>query len=56
MIRKHFFQKIAVVTGTNGMGFETCLMLARNGFDTFATMRKLHGTGGIKEDIRHCKK
>ena len=50
MIRKHFFQKIAVVTGSSsGMGFETCLMLARNGFDTFAIMRKLHGAGGSKE-------
>ena len=50
MIRKHFFQKIAVVTGSSsGMGFETSLMLARNGFDTFAKMRKLHGAGGSKE-------
>lgn len=32
--------KVAVVTGSStGIGFETCLALARNGFDTCATMR-----------------
>jgi short-subunit dehydrogenase len=35
-------QKIAVVTGSStGIGFETSLTLARNGFYTYATMRKL---------------
>ena len=35
-------QSIAVVTGTStGIGFETSLLLARNGFYTYATMRNL---------------
>jgi NAD(P)-dependent dehydrogenase (short-subunit alcohol dehydrogenase family) len=39
-------QKIAIVTGSSsGMGFETSLILARNGFYTYATMRKLEGEG-----------
>ena len=39
-------QKVAVVTGSSsGMGFETSLILARNGFHTYATMRKLEGEG-----------
>ena len=42
-------QKIAVVTGSSsGMGFETSLALARNGFDTYATMRNIEG-GGSKQ-------
>jgi DNA-3-methyladenine glycosylase I len=42
-----FSQKVVVVTGSSsGMGFETSLMLARNGFHTYATMRKLEGGGG----------
>ena len=32
--------KVAVVTGgSSGIGFETSLLLARNGFHTYATMR-----------------
>jgi short-subunit dehydrogenase len=35
-------QRIAVITGSSsGIGFETSLMLARNGFYTYATVRKL---------------
>jgi NAD(P)-dependent dehydrogenase (short-subunit alcohol dehydrogenase family) len=35
-------EEVAVVTGSStGMGFETSLMLARNGFHTYATMCKL---------------
>jgi NAD(P)-dependent dehydrogenase (short-subunit alcohol dehydrogenase family) len=35
-------EKVAVVTGSStGIGFETSLALARNGFDTYATVRKL---------------
>lgn len=35
-------QKVAVVTGSSsGIGYETALTLARNGFRTFATMRNL---------------
>jgi NAD(P)-dependent dehydrogenase (short-subunit alcohol dehydrogenase family) len=37
-------QKVAAVTGSStGTGFETSLILARNGFHTYATMRKLEG-------------
>jgi NAD(P)-dependent dehydrogenase (short-subunit alcohol dehydrogenase family) len=39
-------QKVAVVTGSSsGMGYETSLILARNGFHTYASMRKLDGDG-----------
>jgi len=39
-------QKVAIVTGSSsGMGLETSLILARNGFYTYATMRKLAGEG-----------
>src|SRR6185312_1530133 len=35
-------KKIALVTGcSSGIGFETSLLLARNGFSTYATMRNL---------------
>src|ERR687895_1174223 len=36
-------EKIAVVTGSSsGVGFETSLLLAKNGFRTYATVRNLH--------------
>ena len=39
-------QQVAIVTGSSsGMGYETSLILARNGFHTYATMRKLEGQG-----------
>ena len=39
-------EEVAVVTGSSsGIGFETSLALARNGFHTYATMRKLDGGG-----------
>jgi NAD(P)-dependent dehydrogenase (short-subunit alcohol dehydrogenase family) len=42
-------EEVAVVTGSStGIGFETSLMLARNGFHTYATMRKLED-GGSKQ-------
>ena len=42
-------EKVAVVTGTStGIGYETSLMLARNGFLTFATMRNLDKSDNIK--------
>ena len=42
-------EKVAVVTGTStGIGYETSLMLARNGFLTFATMRNLNKSDNIK--------
>jgi NAD(P)-dependent dehydrogenase (short-subunit alcohol dehydrogenase family) len=35
-------QQIALITGSSsGIGFETSLMLARNGIYTYATMRNL---------------
>ena len=37
-------QKVAIVTGSSsGIGFETSLILARNGFHTYATMRNMEG-------------
>jgi NAD(P)-dependent dehydrogenase (short-subunit alcohol dehydrogenase family) len=42
-------QRVAVVTGaSSGIGYETSLMLARNGFLTYATMRNLNKSGNIK--------
>ena len=41
--------KVAVVTGSSGgIGYETSLILARNGFLTFATMRNLNKSENIK--------
>ena len=41
-------QKVAVVTGSSsGIGFETSLTLARNGFLTYATMRNLNKSKNI---------
>jgi NAD(P)-dependent dehydrogenase (short-subunit alcohol dehydrogenase family) len=43
-------EKTAVVTGSaSGIGFETSLLLARNGFHTFATVRDLDKAKAIKE-------
>jgi NAD(P)-dependent dehydrogenase (short-subunit alcohol dehydrogenase family) len=43
-------QKVAVVTGSStGIGFETCLMLGRNGIRTYATMRDLSKADLIKK-------
>jgi NAD(P)-dependent dehydrogenase (short-subunit alcohol dehydrogenase family) len=42
-------QNVALVTGSSsGIGYETSLMLARNGFLTYATMRNLNKNGNIK--------
>ena len=42
-------EKIAVVTGTStGIGFETALALAREGFYTYATMRDITKSQKIK--------
>ncbi len=42
-------QKVAVVTGSStGIGYETSLILARNGFLTYATMRNLNKSENIK--------
>jgi NAD(P)-dependent dehydrogenase (short-subunit alcohol dehydrogenase family) len=42
--------RIAIITGSSsGIGFETALTLARNGFYTYATMRNLEKSTKIKE-------
>jgi NAD(P)-dependent dehydrogenase (short-subunit alcohol dehydrogenase family) len=42
-------EKIAVVTGSSsGIGFETSLLLAKNGFRTFATVRNLEKAKDIR--------
>ncbi len=50
-------QKVVVVTGSSsGMGYETSLILTRNGFHTciYASMRKIEG-GGSKQIIDIAK-
>jgi NAD(P)-dependent dehydrogenase (short-subunit alcohol dehydrogenase family) len=43
-------EKVAVVTGTSsGIGFETALALARDGYHTYATMRNTAKSNKIKE-------
>ena len=46
-------ESVAIVTGSSsGNGFETSLLLAKNGFYTYATMRNLDKSAGIKEIAR----
>ena len=43
-------QKVALVTGSSsGIGFETCLALAKEGYQTFASMRDVKKGNKIKE-------
>ena len=43
-------EKVAVVTGSSsGIGFETSLALAREGYSTFATMRDIKKSEVIKK-------
>jgi NAD(P)-dependent dehydrogenase (short-subunit alcohol dehydrogenase family) len=50
-------EKVAVVTGSStGIGFETSLALARNGYYTFATMRKLEDGEGSSKHITDIAK
>ena len=43
-------EKVAVVTGTSsGIGLETALALAREGYHTYATMRDTTKSDKIKE-------
>jgi NAD(P)-dependent dehydrogenase (short-subunit alcohol dehydrogenase family) len=43
-------EKVALVTGSSsGIGFETALLLARSGFQTYATMRNLEKSKNITE-------
>ena len=47
------WKKVALVTGSStGIGFETSLALARNGFHTYATMRKLQDSDRITDIAR----
>ena len=42
--------KVAIVTGSSsGIGFETSLLLARNGFFTYATMRNTKKSNRLNE-------
>ena len=50
-------EEIAVVTGSStGIGFETSLTLARNGFHTYATIRMLEGSRGSEQIIDIAKR
>jgi len=42
--------KVAVVTGSSsGIGYETSLLLARNQIKTYATMRNMSKSNGLRE-------
>jgi NAD(P)-dependent dehydrogenase (short-subunit alcohol dehydrogenase family) len=42
--------KVAIVTGSaTGIGYETAILLARNGFRTYATMRNIHKAKEIQK-------
>ena len=48
--RSNYSNKVAVVTGSStGIGFETALLLARSGFNTYASMRDLKKSKNIAE-------
>jgi NAD(P)-dependent dehydrogenase (short-subunit alcohol dehydrogenase family) len=52
--QQHYNQKVAVVTGSSsGIGYETALLLARNGFYTYATMRNLNKAKEIIENAKN---
>jgi NAD(P)-dependent dehydrogenase (short-subunit alcohol dehydrogenase family) len=43
-------QKVAIVTGSStGIGYATSLLLARNRFHTYATMRNIEKSGDIQQ-------
>ena len=47
-------QKVAVITGSSsGIGLESALMLARNGYITYATMRSPGKDTSIKEAVQN---
>ena len=42
--------KVAVITGSSsGIGYETSLLLARNQIKTYATMRNMSKSNGLRE-------
>ena len=48
--------KVALVTGSSsGIGFETCLALARDGFRTFASMRDTSKAGNLQDAAKKEK-
>jgi NAD(P)-dependent dehydrogenase (short-subunit alcohol dehydrogenase family) len=48
--RPNFSNKVALVTGSStGIGFETTLLLARSGFNTYASMRDLKKSKNIAD-------
>jgi NAD(P)-dependent dehydrogenase (short-subunit alcohol dehydrogenase family) len=50
MNQSHDQTKVAVVTGSSsGIGFETSLLLARNDYYTYATMRNIDKSHKIKD-------
>jgi NAD(P)-dependent dehydrogenase (short-subunit alcohol dehydrogenase family) len=50
---RHYNKKVAVVTGSSsGIGYETALLLARNGFDTYATMRDMNKSKKITDTAK----
>jgi len=47
-------ESVAIVTGSStGNGFETSLLLAKNGFFTYATMRNLDKSKRIKDIVKN---
>ena len=45
--------QVALITGcSSGIGYENALMLARNGFQTFATMRNTKKSDSLEEIIK----
>ncbi len=46
-------QKVVIVTGSSsGIGFESALLLARNGYITYATMRSPEKDASIKAAVQ----
>ena len=47
-------QKVAIVTGSSsGIGLESALLLARNGYNTYATMRSPEKDTSIKAAVQN---
>ena len=49
-------QKVALVTGSSsGIGYETCIALAKDGFHTFASMRDIKKSEKLKQIIKQIR-